>query len=1175
MAVNLDDIIIYWYGKNIIQDANNRLVTDVQIDYWNKKSDPNHTHDERYYTETEMNTFLNNKSNIDHTHDNRYYTEGEIDDKLKNISNSIPTSMSWESITGKPSTYPPSSHNHDTVYSKLGHTHTKSDITDLQAALNGKADSHHNHPISDITNLQTALDGKALVSHTHKIADITNLQATLDNKSGVNHNHDTVYSKLGHTHDDRYYTETEINNLLKGISGDVAAITWNTLVGKPDTFPPSSHNHTIATITGLKTILDTKSSVGHNHDDTYSKLGHNHDERYYTETEMDSKIKDINDDINSINWQTLTGKPDTFPPSSHTHDDRYYTETEMDAKLNSKSNTGHTHDERYYTETEMNNKLKTKSDTGHTHDDRYYTEGEIDDKLKNITSNVTSINWNTLTGKPSTFPPSSHTHDERYYTEAEIDDKLKAINGSISAISWSTLTGKPDTFTPSAHTHVIANITGLQDALNGKAASNHNHDTVYSKLGHTHDDRYYTESEIDSKLKDLSMGVSYINWSTLEGKPSTFPPSSHTHTISNITNLQSTLDGKASSTHNHDTVYSKLGHVHTWDSITGDSKPLINRKQSPSGSWFTQVSDDLEVEGDLESQGDVYVRTHFRLYGLESEVTGSNDVLIKLPAKSGTIALTSDLVPFDNYLPLSGGTMTGIINKQQGGSWIGARDNVLVSGGPTSNNNWGPVVGVNTSNGFWSIGNLGSNENLTFSYTTDTDYGASNNVATSVNLPNKAGTLALVSDITWDRVKVAYPTFTGINLDTNGAYIYGQNNSGNIYFRYKKNASDTDYAWANVRDIVTAINGKAASNHTHSNYLPLTGGTLNNGSTQCPLVITGAANNESSITFKYKTQTSGGHWVIGEGCGTQDLNSFAFYQNGKGVIARLNNDGQWRCSKLVLSGYQNKDDPQDLVGITANEYTVRFRGGVDGYFMTKGPSSLCFGYDNDMTIEGDAGIHDYGYTFRMQMKFCYCDVGLRSSGVYDTTTTTDSANVFIDKKYGTFKRVSSAAKYKLNIESLSDPNKCYNILRVNPRQWFDKGDVERYSKYLASEYSGEKIRKEEKEYCLESSLNQCYGLIAEDVQEAGLPEFCTYGEEKEDGTAELEGVKYDRLPILMIPILRDLVSCMSKILPYAKKGIDDEATLKEVEEIEKRFNLFNDTDVVDLQYDPQTSAIVK
>lgn len=36
------------------------------------------------------------------------------------------------------------------------------------------------------------------------------------------------------------------------------------------------------------------------------------------------------------------------------------------------------------------------------------------------------------------------------------------------------------------HKHAIADVTGLQDELNGKAAADHNHDEIYSKLGHTH-----------------------------------------------------------------------------------------------------------------------------------------------------------------------------------------------------------------------------------------------------------------------------------------------------------------------------------------------------------------------------------------------------------------------------------------------------------------------------------------------------------------------------------------------------------------------------------------------------------------------------------------------------------------------------------------------------------------
>lgn len=56
---------------------------------------------------------------------------------------------------------------------------------------------------------------------------------------------------------------------------------------------------------------------------------------------------------------------------------------------------------------------------------------------------------------------------------------------------------------------------------------------------HTHDGRYYTESEIDTKVSTLNTAIN--------GKAA----SSHTHTIANVTNLQSTLDGKSSISHTH------------------------------------------------------------------------------------------------------------------------------------------------------------------------------------------------------------------------------------------------------------------------------------------------------------------------------------------------------------------------------------------------------------------------------------------------------------------------------------------------------------------------------------------------------------------------------------------------------------------------------------------------
>lgn len=61
----------------------------------------------------------------------------------------------------------------------------------------------------------------------------------------------------------------------------------------------------------------------------------------------------------------------------------------------------------------------------------------------------------------------------------------------------------------------IRNIAGLQDALNGKAPTDHNHDDRYSRLGHTHSEyalRTHTHSEYAPKNHRH-------NWDEIDGKP--------------------------------------------------------------------------------------------------------------------------------------------------------------------------------------------------------------------------------------------------------------------------------------------------------------------------------------------------------------------------------------------------------------------------------------------------------------------------------------------------------------------------------------------------------------------------------------------------------------------------------------------------------------------------------
>lgn len=103
------------------------------------------------------------------------------------------------------------------------------------------------------------------------------------------------------------------------------------------------------------------------------------------------------------------------------------------------------------------------------------------------------------------------------------------------------------------------------------------------------------------------------------------------------------------------------------------------------------------------------------------------------------------------YLALSGGTMTGTINRHSGGATISGRDHAIIRqtyapGGSS----WNPIACVDTETGTWTLGHLSSGDsdtNFHFCFSTNTDYNAGNNAGNYVTLRNKVGTIALLSEI--------------------------------------------------------------------------------------------------------------------------------------------------------------------------------------------------------------------------------------------------------------------------------------------------------------------------------------------------------------------------------------------------------------------------------------------
>lgn len=128
--------------------------------------------------------------------------------------------------------------------------------------------------------------------------------------------------------------------------------------------------------------------------------------------------------------------------------------------------------------------------------------------------------WGKLKEK---FAPKSHSHDDRYYTEAEMDGKLSSkvdnneagANGLFSKLTTSW------TATPTDNTYFIRQDTGggnefgrvkfstLWNYIKGKTDGVYQPKGSYAASGHTHDDRYYTESEVNTKLANYQPKGNY------------------------------------------------------------------------------------------------------------------------------------------------------------------------------------------------------------------------------------------------------------------------------------------------------------------------------------------------------------------------------------------------------------------------------------------------------------------------------------------------------------------------------------------------------------------------------------------------------------------------------------------------------------------------------------------
>lgn len=216
-----------------------------------------HTHDDRYYTEAEVDGKLSGKSNTDHTHDDRYYTESEVETKLKwkadinhiHLNGTKTGAIDWNTFT----TY---------------------GVYKIQNCTMDNA--HHAPPDEYAFGILQVLDSENNGGEK-RIIQIYWPRSTAKGNHIWYRMHNSSDINAGWSG----WTQIKKKPDTAGYADSAGSVAWGNISGKPSSYPPSSHTHDdrYYTEAEVNTKLNGKSNTGHTHDD-----------RYYTETEIDTKL---------------------------------------------------------------------------------------------------------------------------------------------------------------------------------------------------------------------------------------------------------------------------------------------------------------------------------------------------------------------------------------------------------------------------------------------------------------------------------------------------------------------------------------------------------------------------------------------------------------------------------------------------------------------------------------------------------------------------------------------------------------------------------------------------------------------------------------------------------------------------------------------------------------------
>lgn len=649
------------------------------------KADSSHSHDDIYYTETEVDNKLATKADSSHNHTGVYDANGAAASAL--TSANAYTDSKIDALVGE------------------GASTTLDTIGEISSAIEDNQDA--------IDLLNAAIANKAnasdLISHTGDTTiHITSAERNSWNaKSNFSGNYNDLTNKPSIPSIDGLAAETYVDDKVGAITAESIGALPNTTVIPTVPTNVSAFTNDAGYLTEHQSLdgLATETYVDTQIDaivipDALSDLTTDSTHRVVTDAEKATWNAKSNF---SGNYNDLTDKP-SIPSISG-----LATETYVDEAVSTKANSSHTHDDRYYTETEINTKLSTKSDSTHNHNSSYDVLGAANTALVSA----------------------------KEYTDDAIADEVIARDTAIataksSAISTasSDATTKANNALASAKTYTDSAVATVKnDLLNGAGTA------------------YDTLKELGDLIDDNTDAIEALE-AVAAGKAN----ASHTHTIANVTGLQSALDGKAAASHGTHVSYSTTAPVIDGTASVGtaatvarsDHKHPTDTSRASKTEFDTHVSDTTKHITSTERTNWGAAYTHSQSAHAPSNAEKNQNAFSYV--KVGTTSVAADTAT-DTLTLVAGANVTITPDVAGDSITISATDtNTTYSAGTgislsgtTFNNSGVRSIATGTSNGTISVNTNGTSANVAVkglgsaAYTASTAYDAAGTAQTKAD----------------------------------------------------------------------------------------------------------------------------------------------------------------------------------------------------------------------------------------------------------------------------------------------------------------------------------------------------------------------------------------------------------------------------------------------------------